>query len=315
MVYLVIGIVLITLSVKGYCAKRTSIYIDDTGDAVLFNLVRMIFCSFIAMAVVLIEGSQGLLCIDSGMLAVCAVSGITNAALLVGWILAVRKNPMVTMDVGTTLGSIIPAVLCAFLFGEAISIPKMIGFALIVLATAILAARGNNRQKGTLSGMLLLIFTLVCDGLTSFAQQLYKHYYTESGVFTGEILYPKSVFHFYTYAFAAASLLTVFVLYRYATRKKNKENGVKPKGLFSLPSNVTLHILIMAICMFAANYFQTVAATDIAVPTQVLYPVIKGGCLVMVNFTAMIFFGEKITLRSVCGSLVAIAGMICMNVF
>jgi drug/metabolite transporter (DMT)-like permease len=127
----------------------------------------MIFCSFIAMAVVLIEGSQGLFCVDSGMLAVCAVSGITNAALLVGWILAVRKNPMVTMDVGTTLGSIIPAVLCAFLFGEAISIPKMIGFALIVLATAILAVRGNNRQKGTLSGMLLLIFTLVCDGLTA----------------------------------------------------------------------------------------------------------------------------------------------------
>ncbi|MBR5447119.1 MAG: hypothetical protein IKV40_01715 [Clostridia bacterium] len=85
--------------------------------------------------------------------------------------------------------------------------------------------------------------------------------------------------------------------------------------MLSLPISVTVHILIMAVCMFAANYFQTVAITDLEVPSQVLYPVIKGGCLVTVNFTAMIFFGEKITVRSVCGSLVAIAGMICMNVF
>lgn len=315
MVYLVIAIVLITLSVKGYCAKRTSIYIEDTGDAFLFNFVRMAFCSVIGIAFVLIEGSQGYLMLDGGMLAVCAVSGITNAALLVGWILAVRKNTMVTLDVGTTLGSMIPAVLCAFLFGEAISMPKMLGFALIVLATAILASYGKGKQRSTLSGMLLLLLTLVCDGMTSFAQQLYRQYYTESGGFSGGTLYPKSVFHFYTYVFAALVLLVILVSYRLAARKKSTEDGVKPKGMFALPQNVLVHILVMAVCMFAANYFQTVAATDFEMPSQVLYPVIKGGCLVMVNFTAMIFFGEKITVRSVCGSLVAIAGMICMNIF
>lgn len=315
MVYLVIAVILITLSVKGYCAKRTSIYIEDTGDAFLFNLVRMIFCLFIGTVLVFAEGTQGQLLIDGGMLAVCAISGITNAALLVGWILAVRKNTMVMLDVGTTLGSIIPALLCAFLFGEAISLPKMAGFALIVIATMILASYGKDNRKSTLSGILLLLFTLVSDGMTSFAQQLYKQYYTKSGIFSGDTLYPKSVFHFYTYVFAVLSLAIVLVAYRLVTRKKNKEEGVKPKGLFTLPLSLTLHILVMAVCMFAANYFQTVAATDLSVPSQVLYPVIKGGSLVMVNFTAMIFFGERITVRSVCGSIVAIAGMICMNIF
>ena len=70
----------------------------------------------------------------------------------------------------------------------------------------------------------------------------------------------------------------------------------------------------MAISMFAANYLQTVATNDFAMPSQVLYPIIKGGSLIAVNFTAMIFFGEKITPRSVVGSLVALAGMIFMNV-
>ena len=63
-----------------------------------------------------------------------------------------------------------------------------------------------------------------------------------------------------------------------------------------------------------ANYLQTMATNDYAMPSQVLYPIIKGGCLVTVNLTAMLFFGERITARSVIGSSVAIIGIVCMSV-
>jgi multidrug transporter EmrE-like cation transporter len=46
----------------------------------------------------------------------------------------------------------------------------------------------------------------------------------------------------------------------------------------------------------------------------VLYPLLKGGCLVTVNIVAMLFFGEKITKRSVLGTTVALAGVVVMNV-
>lgn len=45
-----------------------------------------------------------------------------------------------------------------------------------------------------------------------------------------------------------------------------------------------------------------------------LYPIIKGGCLITVNFTAMLFFGEPITRRSACGSLLALGGIVLMSV-
>ena len=75
------------------------------------------------------------------------------------------------------------------------------------------------------------------------------------------------------------------------------------------------YIIVMAISMFAATYFQTVATGDYGMPSQVLYPLIKGGCLITVNITAMLFFGEKITKRSLLGSAVALIGVVVMNVF
>ena len=48
-------------------------------------------------------------------------------------------------------------------------------------------------------------------------------------------------------------------------------------------------------------------------PSQVLYPIIKGGCLITVTFTAMLFFGERITRRSLLGSAVAMLGIVSMS--
>ena len=95
--------------------------------------------------------------------------------------------------------------------------------------------------------------------------------------------------------------------------KKRENNG--EGGFRFVPANILLHIFVMAICLFAANYFQTVATNDYGMSSQMLYPIIKGGCLITVNFTAMLFFGEKMTVRSVCGSLIALVGIVCMSIW
>ncbi|MBQ8849807.1 MAG: hypothetical protein IJ011_05715 [Clostridia bacterium] len=323
MVYLIVIIALFFLTIKGYCGKKTSTAVRDTGDSVLFNFVRMVFCVIIGAALVFAEGSGGSLRVDGGMLAICAFSGIANAAFLVGWLMAVRKNSMVAMDVGMTLGSLLPALLCLVLFGQPISVPKMIGFAFILGATVILAGHSKKTAGGGFSGILLLIIATLGDGLSSFSQQLYKEYYTEAGAHAAEKIYPKSVFHFYTYVFAAAVLLLVFAAFWIwdANKKKNKRPETEKvseltesKKRLYIPIRVLAHIGVMAVCLFAANYLQTVATNDYGMSSQVLYPIIKGGCLITVNFVAMIFFNEKMTWRSIVGSLVALVGIIVMNV-
>ena len=312
MVYGIVALILLCQTAKGCFGKKTSSYVKDLGDSFVFNLLRMAFCVLIGAALVVFEGAIGSIRPDGGMLLICLLSGAANAAFLVGWILAVQKNTMVAVDVCLTLGSIIPALLCALLFGEAISVPKMLGFALILGATAILSGGHTKRTGGGAVGVLLLIFASVGEGLSGFAQQLFKQYYTEAGTRTHGVLYPKTVFHFYTYVFAALILLAVLVFYRLSARK-TVPTGEKRKGIFSMPPKVALYIFIMAVCLFAANYLQTVATNDFDMSSQILYPILKGGCLITVNFTAMIFFGEKITRRSVLGSCIALCGIVCMN--
>lgn len=313
MVYVVIGIALFCLTVKGYCGKKTSGYVRDAGDSLLFNLWRMVFCMLIGIALVFAASAQGNLACEGGLLAICALAGLSNAAFLVSWLMAIQKNAMVSVDVSLTLGSLIPSVLCAVLFAEALSLPKMFGFLLILLATFVMAGYSKRTNSGGAVGFVLLFFAALGDGMSGFAQQLYKQYYTEVGTRVQDTCYPKEIYHFYTYVFAAVSLLLILIGYRLVKKKKTGEK-LTFQRMFAVTPAVMIYIVIMAICMFAANYFQTVAANDFGVPSQMLYPIFKGGCLITVNFTAMMFFGEKITPRSIFGSLVALAGIISMSI-
>ena len=313
MVYGLIAMTLFCLTLKGYCGKRISTHVTGFGDSFLFNLIRMLFCILIGAAFVCFEGAQNHLGVEWRMLLICAFSGAANAAFLVGWLFAVQKNTMVSVDVGLTLGSILPAVLCAMLFAEAISIPKMLGFAVILGATVILAGHGPKKATSA-KGILLLVIAAVGDGLCGFTQQLYRQCYTEGGVWSHGVYYPKTVYHFYTYVFAALLLLAIWFGYRMSASGKAEAVANKAAQRATLPPRILLHISIMAVCLFAANYLQTVVTNDYAMPSQVLYPVIKGGCLITVNFVAMLFFGEKITPRSLVGSFVALVGIVCMNI-
>lgn len=313
MAYGIVTIALLCLAIKGYCGKKTSGYVKNTGDSFFFNLLRMLFCILIGGALVFIEGVQASLRAEPGMLLICLLAGASNAAFLAGWLLAIQKNSMVSVDVCLTLGSIIPAVLCACFFGEAVSLLKMLGFAMILAATVILAGHSKKTTGGGWLGILLLIIASVGDGMSGFAQQLYRQFYTEAGSLSHGAYYPKTVYHFYTYVFAAILLFVLLLVFRTARRKSSGADKEKKEPL-TLSASIVLYIFVMAVCLFAANYLQTIATNDYGMPSQVLYPIIKGGCLIAVNFMAMIFFGEKMTPRSIFGSLVALCGMISMSI-
>ena len=331
MTYLLILIALFCLGLKGVCGKKTSCLAQDTSDAVLFNLIRMLLCGLIGFLVVWSEQAQGMLAAEPKMLLICLLAGVGNAMFLVGWILAVQKNTLVMVDVVLTLGSAIPAILCAALFAEPIQISKAAGFFLILLAAGILGKKEKSAEKkSSLAGVALMIAAMVGEGVNSFCQQLYKQFFTEAGSLSGTVFYPKSIYHFYTYVFSALILILALAVCAAAREKKAAAFLSGAKGAASLPGQkavASLHgqraasvkaamapICIMAVCMFAASWLQTAVTADYGMPSQVLYPVIRGGSLIIINVTGMLFFGEKITLRSAFGSLIALAGIVVLNV-
>ena len=316
MLYVTVIATLFFLTLKGYCGKRLSCFVRKTEDTCIFNTLRMVFCMLIGIALMLIEGSVSSLAIEPRMLGVCIFSGFSNVAFLIFWMLEIRRNSMVSVDVGLMLGALIPSVLCALLFAEEFSVPKMVGFAVMLSATVILSGTDDKRTKKSPLGILFLILAALGEGFANFSQQLYNHCYTESAS-AATTYYPKSVFHFYTYVFAAVFLILVVLVLRIYNKTKKyseeSETALENNSIFP-PPRAVVHIFIMAVSLFVANYLQTYVTGDLGLSSQLLYPILKGGCLITVNIVAALFFDEKITRRTAIGSLVALAGIIVMSV-
>lgn len=307
MAYLCTAITLVALAVKGFCGKKVSTCAQGGRHALLFNLIRILFCIPISLAVLFLAGAGGRLLPEGGLLAISLLAGAANAAFLAFWMLAVQKNTMVAVDVTLTMGSLLPAILCAILFSEAISPPRLLGFALI-LAAALILAKGGERKQGGPLGILFILLAALGEGMVGFSQQLYRQYYTEAGTrFTGTAI-PAEVYHFYTYLFAGAFLLLGTLAVRFLTSKRGEA-----ESLPAVPWGTVLgNVAVMAACLFLANYTQTAASAFYGMPSEVLYPVVRGGTLILVNVTAL-FFGERFTRRTALGTAVALGGILIMN--
>ena len=315
-VFLLVFAVLVLLTVKACFAKALGRHTVRPYDSVFFSFLRMAFCAVIGVVLLLLTRAWGDLRVERGMLLVCLVGGLGTSASIVGWLLAVTHLPFSTVNVTMTASSILPAVLGWLLFRDAISGPKMVGFALIIAAALVInlgqggdAAAKNRRAVG----VVWLIVSALGDSFGAFAQQLYKRYYTEAGAAYRGTTYSISSFNFYVFLCAGVLLGAVFLGVYLADRARVRETGAahgpRPAPFY----RPVLLIFLIAVCMFAVTYLQTAVTSVYGLPAQVIYPVTGGGCIVTLNLSSVLIFREKPTVRMAVGSLAAIAGIVMMS--
>ena len=283
---------------KGYCGKRTSGEIRGTRATLLFNAVRMLLCIPIGLAVVGRAGALSALASDAMMLIVSAVSGISTALFVVTWIACVRWGAYMMVDVFITLGVVIPTVLSAILFGEAVTVVQILGLLILVFAAYMMCTYNSTLRGGgvrlTRGQLLLLILCGASNGITQFSQKWLAH-------IDGAVL---SVFQFYTYVFAAALLLLCAAWYR--PRGEQSTDEAKPNLV-----RLGIYAVIMAGCLFLHSFCSTAAAGYL--PSAKLYPLMQGSSLVLAMLMSSICFGERINLRCIIGIAAAFAAMLCIN--
>lgn len=317
MVYLFVILAILCLAVKGFCGKKTSIYAEKISYAFLLNLVRMLLCIVVGLIVLLIEAKGKITGIDWRLALIALTGGAGTAMLVVCWVLAIRENTLVRVDVACTVASLLPAVLSLIFFKESFSGWKMFGFALILSAVFIVSIGKGGQKKTSAFGIVMLVLTALGDGIASFSQQLYKQFYTAGGIYAGETLYSEATFNFWMYVMAAAVLIVVYIVYVLtAGRKETTPEGeplTTPRRIKDIAKALP-YVAVMAACLFGANYFQTISTSIYGMKAQVLYPVIKAGCLISSNLQGALLFNEKLTVQNVVGSLVALGGMILINV-
>ena len=66
--YIFLAIAIFSGTVKGYCGKRTSGFVEGYKDAMLANLIRMIICIIIGAGVIFVNGDMKLMIPDAKVL-------------------------------------------------------------------------------------------------------------------------------------------------------------------------------------------------------------------------------------------------------
>lgn len=295
--YLFLSVALFAGATKGFCGKKISGATKTLSDASLVNFLRMAFCIIVGAILMMAGGDIPFLKISGDMLAVAALSGISTAIFVVSWIISVRSGAYVMLDVFLMLGVGVTVSCCHVFLGENIRLNQIIGFAILAVAAYIMCSYDvslNGRMS--VSKIALLILCGVSNGMTDFAQKLFV-YRVDDG--------STAEFNFYTYIFAAISLLIVFVF----LKTRNAEWGEKKESI--LTGRVIAFIAIMAICLFLNSYFKTLAAASL--DSAVLYPVNQGAALILSLLMAAIFFKEKITVRCVVGISMAFVALLIIN--
>lgn len=292
--YLFLALALAAGLTKGYCGKKTSGYTSRVTDAMAVNTVRMVLCIVIGFLLLVLNGQVALLRPTASLIAIAALSGITTAAFVVSWLMAVRKGAYMMVEVFLMLGVLIPLLGGLFFLREPVRPVQWIGFLILLGATWVMCSYSSDQNgKVTFSTVLLLVFCGASSGLADLSQKLFVR--TASGL-------PVSVFHFYTYVFAAMVLLPILLL----MRKKEAPGVTKafPRKLFG-------YILLMAVCLFANSFFKTLAAGQLNAAE--LYPLNQGAALVLSSIMSAVVFKEKLTGKAILGILLSFVGLIFIN--
>ena len=296
--YLFLALALLAGVIKGYCGKKSGGTLVLASDAMLVNTVRMLACIVIGVALIAIGNDWSSLTLDPTVIWISALSGVCTSLFVVSWLLAIRTGAFMMVDVFLLKGVLIPLVVCAIFFDEPIILIQWIGIAVLIIAGYVMCSY-NAKLKGkmTLKAFLMLLLCAASYGCTDLSQKLFVNLSPVSD---------NSVFQFYTYIFAALTLVICSLVFRSHEKKTNELRSpiavVKP---------IAIYVGVMAICLYANSYFKTAAA--IYLDAAQIYPLSQGGALVLAMIMAAIFFKEKITLRSIIGVVLCAVALLMIN--
>ncbi len=292
--YLFLSISLLAGAAKGYCGKKMGNFAENIQSAVLLNLFRMSLCVVFGGLLVLGCNHISYITLNTKVLIISALSGISTSLFVVTWLISVRKSAYMMLDVFLMLGTLIPMMAGYIFFRENISSNQWIGFFILIIAVILMCSYNNSiKTKITPSSFLLLILCGCANGLTDFSQKMFVRELPDV---------PISVFNLYTYIFAVITLAVVYVF----VSSNNKPQFEK------VAWGKYVYILVMSVALIANSYFKTKAAAYL--DSAQLYPLNQGAALILSTLMASVFFKEKLTVKCIIGIFIAFIGLFIINV-
>lgn len=280
--------------IKGFAGKKVSRDVISLKDGLFVNTVRTVFCTLFGFAAAVFQAETSAFALSYAGVAVCLASAVFTALFGISWLYAYKTEAYTFLSVFTMLGAVVTGLLGWIVYREPLSMPRVIGMVLLLIAVYILSLYNTNLTgKITPKAAATLLIGGMSVALADFMQK----------VFVKEAFGSAYIFSFYTYFLA----LVPQTLLWFAVRKcgKTSRNPVLSD---------TRHVLIfgvMAFCLYLGSISKTVAVGYL--PATQMYPMLQGANLICSAVLAQILLKEKITTKSVFGIGIAIAAVVLMN--
>ena len=314
--YIFVLIALLAGATKGYLGKKISNRIVTERQSAFVNTVRMVMCILISLLTMIPEFLSGAVVLDSAALLWGALTGITLAAFVVSWMLAVKHGAYTLVSVAQMFGTVITVILSLIVFRDPIELKQIFAIGLLCVSVFFMLSY-NKGVKGKLSliGIVILFICGLSSGLNDFSMKLFTAF-SESSTSTLNLI---------TYIISSIVLCLFLLLDRPKKKKSTKENGVSESkdapmsseaaeekdSLLALLRTTLLPVVLMAICLFLNSYFKALSNNYIS-PMQ-LFPIYQAGGLILSATMSAVFFKEKITWRCVIGLVLSFIAILLLK--
>lgn len=244
--------------------------------------VNYLVCSLLAVA---FSGQWTLFPKDAGLPTTLLLGGICGVLFLSSFMLLqwnVSRNGVALPATFMKLGVLVPTLLSALVFGEELTLLRILG---VIVAVAAILLMQDKAQKEAGGSMLGLIALLLSGGLSDFMSKLYE-----------ELGAPNLKDQFLLYTFLVALILSVVLclIRKESLRWQDVLFGV----LLSVPNYLSTRFLLLSL-----NHL----------PAVVVFPSFSAGTIVLATLAGILLFKEKLTLRKGLALLVILAALVLLN--
>ena len=246
-----IGIILLFRIVQALFSKRSSNEVKNitmmVGDSAFKNTIS----SVLGLALILIAGSG--FKADFKTIIIAVFSGLCLFISGCCSTYAMKSGTVSLNSMFGTAGMIIPIIAGAVLFNQPIAVMQVAGLGLFFLSAYLLIGASKTVYSNfSYKTVLLLIGSMVSNGGTMLAQQMFTHFVSDGDI---------SVFSFISFGvIAVLASVAYFIM-----SSKNKSDDVETK----LPRALKICGIALAVAVFVINQLAT-ASTKLVSPVILL---------------------------------------------
>lgn len=288
-----IGTILLFRVIQHICNKKSSNLIQGRLMFLSYSGIRQLISAAMGLLLILAAG-EGFIC-NTKTVIISALSGTMLVASMFCSLYALKSGMVALVSLFSTAGLIVPCLAGVFMFGVPIYFMQWVGLGLFLIAAYLMiASSAKFFGKFSLKTFLLLLGTLLSNGGTMLAQQMFTQYVPNGDV---------SVFSFLSFGIVGVILLL-------AVPSTALISGEKPQPL---PKNLLLYGFLLSLAVFIINQLAT-TATAIVSPI-ILFTFINGGSTIIAAIVAAILFQEKLTVQCGIGITLGIAALVIIKIF